>query len=390
MDFDYIVVGRGLTGAAAARHLTTQGYGVALVGPGEPDNWQTHQGVFASHYDEGRITRIIDPNLDWARFAQRSIHRYRPLEQQTGLSFYGEVGHLAVGEPAGESGQYLQRLHQVAIALQVPVEWLDRAALAQRFPYWRFPDRAVGLWQGQQAGYVSPRGQVAAQTRAVALNGGVIVDDLAVAVRSEGQRVRVETSSTSLTARGAIVATGGFTRACGLLPEALPFWVQGHTVLLAEVAPADLPRLAAMPSLIFKPEDRTHHAYLLPPIAYPDGRWYIKIGGSNIPPIAADLSTLQRWFKGTGETAVAHHLQTQLGQLLPDWTPVRCQAIPCVSTHTASGYPLITPLEDSSIVTLVGCNGYAGKSADELGYIAAQRLSQPTWTYDLPEHRFRG
>ncbi|NEP20023.1 MAG: FAD-binding oxidoreductase, partial [Leptolyngbya sp. SIO4C1] len=100
MTYDYIVLGRGLIGAAAARHLSKAGYLTALVGPDEPQDRQQHQGVFASHYDEGRITRILDPHLHWAQLAQRSIACYRSLEAQTSITFYQEVGHLAVGQPA--------------------------------------------------------------------------------------------------------------------------------------------------------------------------------------------------------------------------------------------------------------------------------------------------
>ncbi|MEM1281723.1 MAG: FAD-dependent oxidoreductase, partial [Cyanobacteria bacterium P01_H01_bin.152] len=50
MTYDYIVVGRGLMGAAAARHLSSWGHRVALIGPDEPPNRKTHPGIFASHY----------------------------------------------------------------------------------------------------------------------------------------------------------------------------------------------------------------------------------------------------------------------------------------------------------------------------------------------------
>ncbi|MFP3701778.1 hypothetical protein SB758_40520, partial [Burkholderia sp. SIMBA_013] len=46
--------------SAAARHLAEKVDGVALIGPGEPADITSHQGVFASHYDEARITRTID------------------------------------------------------------------------------------------------------------------------------------------------------------------------------------------------------------------------------------------------------------------------------------------------------------------------------------------
>ena len=66
--FDFVVVGKGMMGAAAARHLAMTGATVALVGRGEPADWQKHDGVFASHYDSGRITRTIRRahRLGWA------------------------------------------------------------------------------------------------------------------------------------------------------------------------------------------------------------------------------------------------------------------------------------------------------------------------------------
>ena len=42
--FKTIIVGRGLFGAAAARHLTRAQEGVALLGPDEPAERSRHQG----------------------------------------------------------------------------------------------------------------------------------------------------------------------------------------------------------------------------------------------------------------------------------------------------------------------------------------------------------
>ena len=73
--FRFIVIGRGMMGAAAARYLSKWTDGIALIGPGEPADYGRHDGVFASHYDEARITRTIDPDPVWARLANRSIER---------------------------------------------------------------------------------------------------------------------------------------------------------------------------------------------------------------------------------------------------------------------------------------------------------------------------
>ena len=67
-NFDFAVVGGGLFGSAATRHLATQGKNVVLFAPEEPTDVTSHDGVFASHYDEARITRILDVDELWSRF----------------------------------------------------------------------------------------------------------------------------------------------------------------------------------------------------------------------------------------------------------------------------------------------------------------------------------
>lgn len=397
MDFDYVVVGRGLSGSAAARHLCEAGARVALIGPEEPQfvgpsprgDRNTHGGVFASHYDEGRITRIIDPQRHWALFAQRSIARYRPLEAFSGISFYGEVGHLAVGQDEGDSQRYLETLQQVAADLAVEIEVLRGEALRSHFPYFQLPPSAVGLWQRQHAGYISPRAHVKAQTAAVERLGGCLIPREALSVRVHGEGVCVETAAGSYTSRRVLVATGGFTQASELLPRRLELTVKAHTVLLAEVDGTDLEQLRHMPSLISKPVNPRDHFYLLPPIPYPNGSWYLKIGCSDTPPMADDLNSLQRWFKGQGDDAIADRLKALLLQTLPKIQFASFWVDTCVTTHTPTGYPYIGALDDGPIVALVGGNGYAGKSADELGYIAASLMHQGRWTYDLDASLFK-
>lgn len=39
---DFVIIGKGMMGAAAARHLARAGAGVALIGPDEPEDWANH------------------------------------------------------------------------------------------------------------------------------------------------------------------------------------------------------------------------------------------------------------------------------------------------------------------------------------------------------------
>ncbi len=78
------VIGRGLIGSAAACHLTEMTDGV-VVGPDEPAERSSHTGVFASHYDEGRMARIVNPMPEWSITAKRSIALFGDLERRSGI-----------------------------------------------------------------------------------------------------------------------------------------------------------------------------------------------------------------------------------------------------------------------------------------------------------------
>ena len=83
----------------------------------------------------------------------------------------------------------------------------------------------------------------------------------------------------TVSASRVLVAAGGFTNQPGLLPDVLDMQVYGRTVCLFEVSEEEAFRLASMPSLIFEDEPEELGVYLLPPILYPDGKHYLKIGG---------------------------------------------------------------------------------------------------------------
>jgi sarcosine oxidase len=60
---------------AAARHLCKRGHDVALIGLDEPADFARHGGIFGSHYDDGRITRILDTAPFWTAVNRAAISR---------------------------------------------------------------------------------------------------------------------------------------------------------------------------------------------------------------------------------------------------------------------------------------------------------------------------
>lgn len=376
-QFKYIVVGAGMMGAAAARHLSLESDGVALIGPHEPADIRDHQGVFASHYDAARITRTIDDDADWARLANRSIARYREIEHESGIDFYHEAGCLIVGKARGTGVPYIENVCAAAETLGVDTDILGDAELIQRFPYFSFESGCEGVFERRNAGHINPRALVRAQIVAAEKRGVTRYDEIAVSVREEGGMAIVTTTSgKSYTAEKVLVAAGGFSIAERLLPQALSMEVYGRTVAFFEVNNADLPDFSEMPSLIYEPSDPAKHIYLLPPVVYPDGKAYLKIGGEPEDILLRSDAEIRAWFRAGGKPEVRDNLAAIVETLVPSIDVSRLSMAACVTSYTPSGYPAIGYCGSDRIAVLTGGCGAAAKSSDEIGRLGAVLLGR--------------
>lgn len=374
-QFQYAIVGRGLTGSAAARHLAEQVPGVVLVGPDEPAERANHDGVFGSHYDEGRITRTIDPDETWARLANRSIQRYRDLEARSGIGFFSEKGCLISGLATGRSQEYMASIRDSATKLGVAVERLGDAELAEKFPCFAFPEGSDAVFEGRGAGHVSPRNLVAAQTRLTELAGGAVIRKQVEAIHQRQDHAEIVLADGEVvTSAKVLVAAGGFSNKPGLLPDRLDLNVYGRTVTFFEVDEAEAARLSAMPSMIFEPEDISVGVYMLPPIRYPNGRHYLKIGGDIVEIPLETEADVRNWFKTPGDAEAREHLIRNMGDLLPDLKISGVHTESCVTSYTPTGYPAIGWTSASSIAVMAGGCGAAAKSSDEIGRLGAELL----------------
>ncbi|UXS24602.1 FAD-dependent oxidoreductase [Agrobacterium tumefaciens] len=373
--FKYIVVGRGMMGAAAARHLAETADGVALIGPGEPADIKSHQGVFASHYDEARITRTIDGDADWALLANRSIARYADIAARSGVEFYAPVGCLMVGPERGGDNPFVDDVRTAAARLGVSTELLDGENLENRFPYFSFEPGCEGVFERSNAGYVNPRALVKAQAVLAEKAGVSLIDDIVVSTREEDGRASVQTASGAVyTADRVLVAAGGFSITKDLLPQPVVLDVYARTVAFFEIGEGDLGQYADMPSLIYEPREPTKHIYLLPPVRYPDGKFYLKIGGDPDDKRLGSDPEIREWFRSGGRESVRDHLSDIVGTLVPSIDLSRVSMAACVVSKTGSGYPAIGFTTSSRIAVLTGGNGTAAKSSDEIGRLGAVLL----------------
>lgn len=388
--YETIIIGRGLMGSAAAAHLSAETDNIALIGPDEPQNRYGHDGVFGSHYDEGRITRMLDPNPVWTKLAQRAIQRYRDLEARSGQPFFGEVGHLYICDAVSTDDEAIA-IQQNSTAVGAVYETLADTDLQRRFPYLGCLEGAVGMFQVEQAGHVSPRRLVAAQTNVAEQQGAHIIRETVTHVEPRHEAIRVKTAAgNQYEAKQILLATGGFSNCHALLPHKLEIRVKASTVLLAELDSETASQLATMPSLICSRPSIGLDIYMLPPIRYPDGKQYLKLGGGLTNHALDSLDALKQWYQSRGNPDDAAYLKTTLARLMPHLKPISYHTDSCVVSDTAHGYVYADRLpSDPRIGLLIGGCGQSAKSAAEIGFMGAQMMRHDNWQYDIDHDYFR-
>jgi glycine/D-amino acid oxidase-like deaminating enzyme len=376
--YDVAVVGAGMIGACAAWHIAARGLSVALVGPGEPADKAAHRGVFASHYDEGRITRTLDADPLWARLALASIARYGDLEREGSIAFYHEAGCLRLGlvddagiDAADRNGRALGARHQRLAA----------ADLRARLPFLALPDGAEGLLETDRSGHVNPRALVAAACTATERRGGRLVraEARALEPRPGGCRVTLA-DGTILDAGRVLVATGAFAHDRAILPRRLDLVVEPRTVVMFECDAAARATLASLPSLISSVggDGSEIDLYAVPPVAYPDGRIFFKAGSGEFsaPLDTADgIEPVKAWFRGPGRDHEIAYIRKCVEGLLPALRGVPTATGQCAVTISPTNHPYLGLIDDGPVAVALAGNGYAAKSCIEIGRIAGDMIA---------------
>ena len=363
--FDVIVIGGGMMGAPCARYLAEAGRSVALVAAPEPRGANS-DGPFASHHDAARITRRVAADPIWSRLSCRSIDRYADLEARSGKRIFHETGAVMAGPRDGPMEGFTESFLKVAAALPPPPPILgicdawERTGLA-------LPDGSAISHETRLGGWIDPRAMRDAQmalareagailypTSATAQDGGIVT--LADGARIEGAQV--------------VVATGPHAASDGLLPRVPMMTVWARTIAFARLSEAEGARLADMPSVIWVPDGWDHDLYMLPPVRYPDGRLYLKIGGQLDGPRIRSAVKMRAWFHGTGDVAFGDRLLAEMRGVLPGLAIEATHTEPCAVVWTETGHPYIERL-DSQVTALCGGNGAAAKCGDEIGRLGA-------------------
>ncbi|MEO0343756.1 MAG: FAD-dependent oxidoreductase [Pseudomonadota bacterium] len=363
------VIGSGLIGSAAAKYLAEAGVDTTLVGPTEPWDKPRHEGVFGSHYDEGRITRKIDPSPFWSEVTMAAINRYRDIEARSDISFFCDVGAMVAGPTENPDIQSILDQSKQSV---LPAHILEDQSLQDHVPMFSFANGTTAFFEASGAGHISPRKLVAAQRKLAAKAGATLIEEEVLSLNhKDGCTIVTESGARHFDT--VLLATGGFAQ--HLSPVDIPLKTYARTVAFFRVSETEGHRLRAQPSLIYRfPDGRD--PYLLPPIRYPDGQLYLKIGGDPEDRQLTSQAEINAWFRTDGDPQVAKFLTQTILELMPDLQIEEISHGSCVTSFTPDDRPLdLTPTSHLRIVA--GACGKGAKCSDELGRRAAMKVLAP-------------
>lgn len=389
--YNYLVIGKGLFGAAATRHLTQLVDNVAVLGPDEPADWSQHAGVFASHYDQGRIVSATGPDEVWNWLDRNAIAQYRPLETATGIRFYNPVGLIRACHRDAPLQNPGHRRKSYRYSGDEGVEMMKADTMRQTY-HLQFPEGYDLFVEGAPSGYINPRDMVRAQLAAAAADGADIMLETAVSVQNHRTHIQVTTKEGhQYQAQKVLLATGAYTNCFELLPRKLALRVKSETIILGRVPNSEGERFKQMPPVTYEVDSPVLDGiYLLPPIRYPDGHFYVKMGCNT----AADLwlhtfEEMWAWCVHGPSDVMKQPMQAAIMAIMPDLQVEHWQTKRCLVTYTPHGKPFIDVVEPGRIYVATAGNGTGAHPSDAVGRLAAQLMIEDEWTAELPHSLFQ-
>lgn len=385
-SFDIAVVGLGLIGSGALRALTDDGHRCVGIGPTEPADWAGHTGVFASHYDSGRVTRHLDRVREWGVLAARAIAGYADIEARSGIAF-----HRPVGVVLAVQADQVAAITAVADELGVDLSTFGPDATTAYDDRLSFPAGSTLLAEPGPAGHIDPRRMLRANLTVATAGGAVVLDEAAGALRHDpgtGSWLVATASGASVGAAKVIVATGAHSDELHGLDGCPAFDVRGETIVMATLGPDEQARLAGMPSILAQLDHPVYDdLYVVPPTDYPDGSVRLKLGATRHDMFRVDDGPARRaWMSGERHRDELDGLSDLLTALVPGLVAESWETKPCLITQTVSGLPVVDHLAPG-LVLAAGGNGYAAKSANAIGALAAQLVVDGAWTDAELDHR---
>jgi len=151
--------------------------------------------------------------------------------------------------------------------------------------------------------------------------------------------------------------------------------LKSETNIRARVSVNEAQRLEKIPSLLYEiMVPGIQNIYLIHPLQYPDGNYYVKMGANFPGDILFDsLDDIRDWFKSESNYRDLKTMNDALMKIIPSLSIKECALKKCIVAFTTHGKPYIGEANKGLNFVAVG-NGYSAMCSDALGKIAATFL----------------
>lgn len=367
-------------GAATARYLAPHA-SVTVIGPAAPANGTRGYGA---HHDEGRI--IGDFSRDPIRSEMNRLARLGITELDPDLII--RCGVLtATASNSADLGiaARIREQHGDDVSVLTSGEAHARFAMAAF-------DSGEAVLSQPDAGHFSPRRYVELCLQSARSRGATVIEGTVQVLRVSGGGVEAGfEDGRQIRAGAAIVANGAFAVGSFLLPRPVALRARSEIYAMAEVDEHQAADLAGMPCVkrtIEHPE--LADLYVLPPIRYPDGHFYIKAGASTMmDQWLTDPAAIRAWYDHGHSDGPLPAMRELVTSLLPGTRVTSWHTRRCGDAHTAHAMPYIDVLEPGRLFVALGGNGRGARHADAVGQLAAVLALTGEWQSGLPRDTFR-
>lgn len=358
---DYLVIGAGAVGSAAALELSRQGKKVVLL-----EQFELGHDRGSSH-GESRIIRYAYEHPLYVRMAKESYPLWRAIEQEANQPLYLKTGGIDLGPlESPELVACADSLSQENIPFQV---W-NAEDIRKRFPQFNIDDSTYGLYQ-EATGILPPSLSVATMHDLCRRYGAEIRSSYPVeSLDLEQSTVRVKSGSSVLLAKNVVLCAGSWIGPLlARLGLQLPLSVsqEQYAFFLPKVSDDFLPGRFPV--------------FLKREIGVASGG--ISLYGFPIYGRAGVKAAIHQ--SGVATTADARDFQVEpkrlarlksaVESLLPEAAGEILHSATCLYTNTPDQDFVIDRLSvDANVVFFTGCSGHAFKFAPFLGKLLVEML----------------
>ena len=190
-EFEYIVIGLGGIGSAAAYWLSRTA-GAEVLGLEQFELGH----VRGESQDHSRIIRLSYHKPEYVSLAKQAYEAWKSIETDSGQEIVIRTGGLDLWPPNAiiPMSDYTESLS----ACNVPYEILDLPEIQKRFPQFQLPDGTTGLFQSEGGIAAAARANFAHQKMA-RMNGALLKEHSSVSsIREIGGEYEVELKDTAI------------------------------------------------------------------------------------------------------------------------------------------------------------------------------------------------